>query len=75
MKILSILSMFLIVALWFLPIGDVNFDGRVNSTDLNIVWVGNLNPIQRIVADVNRDGRVDETDLNLIFDMILRRNT
>lgn len=71
--IIIICLMILIVALWYLPIGDVNFDGRLNSADLNTIWTGNLNPLQRIVADVNRDGQVDQMDMELLVDMILKR--
>lgn len=73
MKILLLLFMLLMVVIWFLPVGDVDFNGRLNSADLNIVWHGDLNPIQRIVADVNRDRRVDQKDLELLVDMILER--
>lgn len=73
MRFSIVCLLILIIAMWFLPVGDVNFDGRLNSADLNVIWHGDLNPIQRIVADINRDHRVDRKDLDILFDIVLGR--
>lgn len=65
-----IIPLLILLMLW--PVGDVNFDGKLNSADLNQVYVGNLNPIQLIIADVNHDFKVDKFDLDILFQMVLR---
>ncbi|MCI8610243.1 MAG: leucine-rich repeat protein [Firmicutes bacterium] len=58
--------------------GDVNGDGKVNVTDINIIRLNilgrrELTPLQREVADVNHDGKINVTDINLIRLNILGR--
>jgi hypothetical protein len=61
-------------------LGDLNYDGEVNSTDCTIlkryilrkIDIGS-DPNFLTAADVNRDGSVDSTDLTLIKRYILRK--
>lgn len=55
-----------------LLVGDINGDGYIESTDLNIVWnSANYNKAVGNAAnkrtDVNGDGYVESTDLNLVW--------
>ena len=56
--------------------GDVNQDGEVNITDVNIVidiiLGGNVSDEFLYNADTNYDGEVNISDINLILDVILR---
>ncbi|MFZ5988562.1 MAG: dockerin type I domain-containing protein [Bacillota bacterium] len=57
--------------------GDINIDGRVDSTDYtllkrHILRINTLTGNQLINADVNSDGKVDSTDLTLLKRYILR---
>ena len=52
--------------------GDVNRDGSINATDLNIVWnAANFNKavadVNNQLTDVNGDGMVNATDLNNVW--------
>ena len=52
--------------------GDVNEDGSINATDLNIVWnAANFNKavadVSNQLTDVNGDGAVNATDLNNVW--------
>jgi len=52
-------------------LGDINDDGNINSTDLQMLKRHLLRSIrltekQLLNADTNRDGRVDSTDLALL---------
>ncbi len=52
--------------------GDVNGDGSINATDLNIVWnAANFNKavadVNNPLTDVNGDGMVNATDLNNVW--------
>ena len=52
--------------------GDVNGDGSINATDLNIVWnAANFNKavadVNNRLTDVNGDGAVNATDLNNVW--------
>lgn len=52
--------------------GDVNGDGSINATDLNIVWnAANFNKavadVSNQLTDVNGDGAVNATDLNNVW--------
>jgi len=58
-------------------LGDINDDGNINSTDLQMLKRHLLRSIrltekQLLNADTNRDGRVDSTDLALLKRYILR---
>lgn len=65
------------VELWLL--GDVNGDGSVDSTDLNMLFnvvlgyidSAALSEEQSNVADVNFDKTIDSTDLNVLFNFVL----
>ena len=50
--------------------GDVNKDGKLNETDLNIIAEGikknNLTAEQKKIADVNDDKKVDYNDLRIL---------
>lgn len=56
--------------------GDVNLDGEVNITDVNIVidiiLGGNVSDVFRENADTNSDGEVNITDINFVLDVIMR---
>lgn len=56
--------------------GDVNADGEVSLSDINVVidiiLGGNASSDIRSRADVNRDGEITLSDINLIIDFILR---
>ena len=52
--------------------GDVNGDGSINATDLNIVWnAANFNKAvadaKNQLTDVNGDGKVNAVDLNIVW--------
>ena len=55
--------------------GDVNGDGEVNVSDINVVidiiLGGNVNDDVRRRADVNNDGEIGLSDINMIIDVIL----
>ena len=51
--------------------GDVNCDGEVNITDLNIVIKVILGSIDNPMADVNNDGEINIADVNMIINIIL----
>uniref|UniRef100_A0A832DNC3 Dockerin domain-containing protein n=1 Tax=Ignavibacterium album TaxID=591197 RepID=A0A832DNC3_9BACT len=54
--------------LWCLYSGDVNQDGRIDSTDLNIVFNDNVNGITGYFStDLNGDGFVEIEDIIIIF--------
>lgn len=53
-------------------LGDLNNDGRVNSSDLNMLYRYNqedldLSAEQLKCADINQDGRVNSSDLNMLY--------
>jgi uncharacterized protein YcbK (DUF882 family) len=55
-----------------ITLGDVNFDGKVDSTDARIalqasVGKTKLTEEQKQAADVNKDGKVDSTDARTIL--------
>lgn len=52
--------------------GDVNSDGSVNITDINIVIDAILAGNYLIAADVNRDGTVNISDINTLIAIILK---
>ena len=59
-------------------LGDVNSDGSIDSTDLQLVkrHILNKRPLEGmglINADVNRDKSVDSTDVTLLKRYILRK--
>ena len=51
--------------------GDVNGDGVVNITDVNVVINNILSGTSNTDADVNHDGAVNVSDVNLIINIIL----
>ena len=55
--------------------GDVNQDGEVNLSDINVVidiiLGGKTDEVTRRLADVNNDGEVNLSDVNVIIDTIL----
>ncbi|MHB8962281.1 MAG: cadherin-like beta sandwich domain-containing protein [Saccharofermentanales bacterium] len=60
--------------------GDINGEGKVNSTDLTILRSHILKtkliaPAYQAAADVNRDGKVNSTDLTIMKRHILRLKT
>lgn len=60
--------------------GDSTGDGKINTSDLNIIFkhVMNRSPIAGIyltAADANHDGIVNTADLNLIFKHVMGRST
>ena len=76
----NIIIIFLILAL-LLPFwgsGDANNNGRVGSSDLQLVYT-HINDISQLSfpeylrADVNRDLIIDDRDLQMIMDKVLRR--
>lgn len=53
-------------------LGDVNGDGRVNGSDLNMLYRYTqedveLNEVQLLRSDLNGDGRVNGSDLNRLY--------
>lgn len=50
--------------------GDVNDDGKVDSTDVKIIESGNVPPQDLDRADVNGDGVVNQADADLIQEYI-----
>lgn len=58
--------------------GDVNDDGIVDITDVNIVtdfYLGNTNTISMKAADVNEDGVITNSDINEILNIHLKNKT
>jgi hypothetical protein len=57
-------------------IGDLNFDGQINSTDISIfaAIVGSSNAVFNPAADVNGDGLVDLTDAFLMGPVLVAHN-
>ena len=55
--------------------GDVNLDGEVNVSDINVVidiiLGGRADDDTRRRADVNNDGEISLSDINMIIDMIM----
>ncbi|MDR3239115.1 MAG: dockerin type I repeat-containing protein [Clostridiales bacterium] len=60
------------IKLMTLLVGDINGDGFINVTDLNIVWsrsnynkpaASPANPL----CDLNGDGAINVTDLNIVW--------
>ena len=56
-----------------LLVGDVNGDGQINVTDLNIVWDAanfnkNVSAVTNKLTDINGDDNVNVTDLNIVWD-------
>lgn len=52
-------------------LGDVNFDGKINSTDVSLIerhtlGIVNLNDNAIAVADVNKDGKITSTDVSVV---------
>jgi hypothetical protein len=45
---------------------DVNFDGRVDMTDVNLVSTAIKQKLYNQVYDLNSDGKVDSTDLGIV---------
>lgn len=60
-------------------LGDINFDGTVDSFDVFMAREGIINGFDStaasVAADVDRSGIFDETDLKLIQDFVLSRIT
>ncbi len=54
--------------------GDVNDDGTVDITDVNIVINAVLNLGESTNCDVNGDGGVDITDVNIAINAVLGIN-
>ncbi len=76
MKIIAlILVCLLALTIGFCAIspGDVDMNGKINVRDCYLVYSGQLNFIQRIIADMNRDGKVDQTDLTQIYRISMTR--
>ncbi|MDW7657544.1 MAG: dockerin type I repeat-containing protein, partial [Bacillota bacterium] len=58
--------------------GDANGDGRINSSDLNTVFLQTLNrislsDIHKKAADADKNDRIDSSDLFAVFKHILNR--
>ena len=60
-----------------LAVGDVNTDGEVNISDINLVvdilLTGALNGCPLILADCNADNEVSIADVNQVIDLILKQ--
>ena len=60
-----------------LAVGDVNTDGEVNISDINLVvdilLTGVLNGCPLILADCNADNEVSIADVNQVIDLILKQ--
>ena len=59
-------------------LGDVNLDGKVNSTDLNLLYRYvmkrvTLSELQLKNGDVNQDGTVNSTDVNRLFRYVMKK--
>jgi len=53
---------------WCIYGGDVNHDGIVNATDLNLVYTANVNgSVGYISTDLNGDLFIEIEDLNIVF--------
>ena len=54
-------------------LGDLNFDGVVNSVDaamaLDLYNGGTITKQQVLIGDVNRDGVINSSDAAMILDM------
>jgi endonuclease/exonuclease/phosphatase family metal-dependent hydrolase len=58
----------LVGAKWCIYSGDVNQDGYVETTDLNLVFTGNITGATGyITTDLNGDNFVEIQDLNIVF--------
>ncbi len=60
------------------PLGDVNDDGKVDSTDARLVLqyaVKKIDSLKNQVADVNGDGKTDSTDARLILQYTVKKIT
>ncbi len=58
----------LIGSKWCIYGGDVNQDGFVETTDLNLVFTDNINGITGyVVTDLNGDSFTEIEDLNIVF--------
>ena len=60
------------VCLMTLLYGDINGDGEINQTDLNILWLpDNYNKITtdgvNTLCDLNGDGEINQLDLNILW--------
>ena len=55
--------------------GDVNRDGRISVSDINLaidIFLGSTTRAeQELAADVNLDGRLSVSDVNAIIDLYL----
>ena len=61
-------NMILIESKWCIYGGDVNQDGFVESTDVNIVFTDNVNGAMGYVStDLNGDNFTDAEDLSIVF--------
>ena len=64
-----------IAAFWYMKqtvmIGDVNNDGAVNISDVNLVVDAIIAGKQDVTCDVNGDGVINITDVNTIISIIL----
>ena len=60
-----------------LAVGDVNTDGEVNISDINLVvdilLTGALNGCPLILADCNADNEISIADVNQVIDLILKQ--
>ena len=51
-----------------LPVGDLNGDRYINSSDVNIVWNSYTAHADGSIADLNGDGKVNSSDVNIVWD-------
>lgn len=68
-------------------IGDLNFDGKIDRNDLNILQqilasagyddetlLSQLDPDQLMALDINQDGQLDKDDIEKLLQLILKGN-
>lgn len=70
--------MLLLILIFYRPIGDINGDYNITTTDLVIIQQHNqrtrdLTLIQFYRADLNRDYKVDKYDLKILFTILANK--
>jgi hypothetical protein len=66
----------IIITAELLEQADLNQDGQINQTDVEIMQAAFFNiDSESLLADLNQDGRVDTADYALLVQIITRRET